>query len=153
MPEIGLNYRIPDILCALGHSQLGKLEKFVARRRELAARYDATFRDRRLNGVVPTPKAQTPDGAWHLYQVAIDFNAIGRSRSQVMNALRGLGIGTQVHYIPVHSQPYYRKRYGALSLPGAERFYARTLSLPLFPAMQDGDVDRVVDALQSVLLS
>ena len=87
----------------------------------------------------------------HLYAVLIDFKALGRSRAQVMRALRAHNIGTQVHYVPVHSQPYYRKRYGALDLPGAEAYYARCLSLPLYPAMELEEVDQVVDALKTVL--
>jgi dTDP-4-amino-4,6-dideoxygalactose transaminase len=83
--------------------------------------------------------------------VLIDFAGAGRTRAQVMTALRARGIGTQVHYIPVHLQPYYRRRYGALTLPGAESYYARCLSLPLFPGLADDDVDRVVDALAATL--
>jgi dTDP-4-amino-4,6-dideoxygalactose transaminase len=84
--------------------------------------------------------------------VLIDFAAAGRTRAQVMAALREHGVGSQVHYIPVHLQPYYRGRYGALSLPGAESYYARCLSLPLFPGMADGDVERVAEALAGALL-
>ena len=77
----------------------------------------------------------------------IDFDRAGVGRAEVMNALRARGIGTQVHYIPVHRQPYYRARYGEPSLPGAESYYARCLSLPLFPAMADADAGRVARAL------
>jgi dTDP-4-amino-4,6-dideoxygalactose transaminase len=89
--------------------------------------------------------------AWHLCSVLIDFAAAGRTRAQVMAALRERAIGSQVHYIPVHLQPYYRHRYGELSLPGAESYYARTLSLPLFPGMADSDVERVAEALTVAL--
>jgi len=150
MPEVGLNYRVTDIQCALGLSQIGKLDRFVARRRALAARYDEGLAD--LTPLV-RPIAKSPAGraAWHLYGVLIDFEAAGVGRARLMERLKAVGIGTQVHYIPVHLQPYYRERYGALSLPGAERYYTRTLSLPLFPAMRDEDVDRVVDALAQAL--
>jgi UDP-4-amino-4,6-dideoxy-N-acetyl-beta-L-altrosamine transaminase len=150
MPEVGLNYRVTDIQCALGLSQIGKLDRFVARRRALAARYDEGLAD--LTPLV-RPIAKSPAGraAWHLYGVLIDFEAAGVGRARLMERLKAVGIGTQVHYIPVHLQPYYRERYGTLSLPGAERYYARTLSLPLFPAMRDEDVDRVVDALAQAL--
>jgi UDP-4-amino-4,6-dideoxy-N-acetyl-beta-L-altrosamine transaminase len=150
MPEVGLNYRVTDIQCALGLSQIGKLDRFVARRRALAARYDEGLAD--LTPLV-RPIAKSPAGraAWHLYGVLIDFEAAGVGRARLMERLKAVGIGTQVHYIPVHLQPYYRERYGAFSLPGAERYYARTLSLPLFPAMRDEDVDRVVDALAQAL--
>ena len=89
--------------------------------------------------------------AWHLYVSLIDFAAAGTSRRRVMEALRADGIGSQVHYIPLHSQPYYRQRYGEQSLPGAMAYFERCLSLPLFPTMADGDVDRVVEALARAL--
>jgi dTDP-4-amino-4,6-dideoxygalactose transaminase len=87
----------------------------------------------------------------HLMQVRIDFEAAGRSRREVMARLRAKGIGTQVHYIPVHRQPYWRARYGLVDLPGADAFYAKTLSLPLFPSMRDDDPDRVAEALSEAL--
>ncbi len=144
MPEPGFNYRLTDIQAALAISQLKKLAAFVARRQALAARYDRALA-RLAPAVRPVPRAGTP--ALHLYAVLIDFAGTGRSRAEVMRRLRADGIGTQVHYVPVHRQPYYRARYGRLDLRGADAYYARTLSLPLFPAMADGDVDRVADAL------
>lgn len=146
MPEVGFNYRASDIHCALGLSQLRKLDRLVQRRRELVSRYDrllTPFRSR----VRPLGLAGNTDAAWHLYVVLIDFPALGVERARLMEQLRKGGIGTQVHYLPVHLQPYYRRRYGDRSLPGAERYYARALSLPLFPAMRDQDVDRVVETL------
>ena len=150
MSEIGFNYRLPDVLCALGLSQLGKLPRLIERRRTLAKRYAAALAP--LFPVV-RPAARPPwsDPALHLMSVLIDFEAAGAMRAAVMAALKAKGIGTQVHYIPVHRQPYYRARYGELELPGAEAWYARCLSLPLFPAMADTDVDRVVDSLALAL--
>ena len=83
--------------------------------------------------------------------VLIDFKAAGRTRTEVVAALNTAGIGSQVHYIPVHSQPYWAAKNGALDLPGAQAWYDRCLSLPLYPTMEDGDVDRVVEALAEVL--
>ncbi|HEX7943779.1 MAG TPA: DegT/DnrJ/EryC1/StrS family aminotransferase, partial [Phenylobacterium sp.] len=83
--------------------------------------------------------------------VLIDFEAVGKTRREVVEALRDRGVGTQVHYIPVHRQPYYQGLYGELDLPGAEAWYARCLSLPLYPGMADADVAVVVDALKDVL--
>ena len=148
MPEVGWNYRLPDVLCALGSSQLKKLERFVARRREIAAAYDRAFAP--LAPVIkPVPHGNRPHG-WHLYAILVDFSKLGISRAKLMEVLREDGIGTQVHYIPLHFQPYYQKRYGAASLPGAEKYYARCLSIPFYPAMTDDDVARVVRALTKI---
>lgn len=145
MHEMGWNYRIPDILCALGVSQLKKLAQFFRRRREIALTYDHLLAP--LTPVVrPVPHGTRPHG-WHLYAVLIDYAALGTTRRLVMEALHGLGIGTQVHYTPVHRQPYYRRRYGQIALPGADAYYERCLSIPLFPAMSDSDVERVVAGL------
>lgn len=150
MPELGFNYRIPDVLCALGISQLSKLDRFVARRRALTALYAE-----KLAALAPTVRlAESPawsDPALHLLTVLIDFEAAGTTRRAVVETLKAQGVGSQVHYIPVHGQPYYRTRYGALDLPGAEAWYARCLTLPLYPTMEDGDVDRVVEALARAL--
>lgn len=148
MPELGFNYRLSDIHAALALSQLAKLDRFIARRRALAARYDAGLAA--LNPLIrPIDHMPGQNPAWHIYVVLIDFEKIGKSRAAVMNSLRGRDIGTQVHYLPVHRQPYYRARYGALHLPGADSYYARALSLPLFPSMHDADVDRVIEALRA----
>jgi UDP-4-amino-4,6-dideoxy-N-acetyl-beta-L-altrosamine transaminase len=148
---LGHNFRLTDIQAALGSSQLRRLDRALAVRRRLAAAYDDGLRD--LTGVRPVVSPEARAGcAYHLYQVLIDFAGYGRSRAEVVAALRARGIGTQVHYIPVPMQPYYRERgWSPEAFPGALRFYERTLSLPLFPAMEDGDVARVVDALGSVL--
>ncbi len=149
MPELGFNYRIPDVLCALGISQLAKLDRFVARRKALTALYAE-----RLSGLAHVKLAASPawsDPALHLLTVLIDFEALGTTRLAVVEALKAQGVGSQVHYIPVHTQPYYQARYGALDLPGAQAWYARCLTLPLYPTMADGDVDRVVEALAGAL--
>lgn len=150
MPEIGFNYRLPDILCALGLSQLAKLDAFAARRRILATRYEAALKPL-APLVVQATRPDWSDPVLHLMVALIDFEAAGRSRREVVEALRARGVGTQVHYIPVHTQPYYRQRYGERALPGADAWYARCLSLPLYPGMADDDVDRVVAALADVL--
>lgn len=150
MPEPGFNYRLPDILCALGLSQLAKLPRFAARRRALAAAYAAALAP--LAPLVrPAARPAWSDPVLHLMTVLIDFEAAGRSRLEVVEALKARGVGSQVHYIPVHRQPYYRDRYGELDLPGADAWYARCLSLPLYPGMEDGDVATVVGALADAL--
>ena len=150
MAEPGFNYRLTDIHSALALSQLTRLDAFVERRRHLMDLYAE-----RLAPLAPLvrPAARVPwcRPAWHLCAVRIDFAAAGRTRAQVMADLRARGIGTQVHYIPVHRQPYWRRRHGDPALPGADAHYARTLSLPLFPAMADADVDRIAAALAETL--
>ena len=149
--ELGFNYRMNEMEAALGLSQLGKLDRFVARRRALADRYDRLLQSLggRLVRPVPTPPGQRP--SLHLYTVLIDFEAAGLTRAELMRALVKKGIGTQVHYIPLYRQPFFRQRYGDMRLPGAEAYYARCLALPLFPAMADAHVDQVVLALGEVL--
>jgi UDP-4-amino-4,6-dideoxy-N-acetyl-beta-L-altrosamine transaminase len=150
MPELGFNYRIPDVLCALGLSQLAKLDRFVARRRALTALYGELLAQRAPRVRLATsPSHSNP--ALHLLTVLIDFEAEGLSRRTVVESLKAQGIGTQVHYIPVHRQPYYVKRQGLADLPGADAWYARCLTLPLYPSMTDGDVERVVGALAQIL--
>lgn len=151
MQEIGFNYRASDIHCALGLSQLSKLTKFVEHRRTLAKLYDKL-----LAPLAPTlrPVTRMPGGrpAWHLYQILIDFDSAGLSRATLMSQLLDKGVGTQVHYIPVHQQPYYQRLYGKQSLPGVERFYGRCLSLPLFPGMLESNVYQVTEHIQTLLV-
>ncbi len=150
MAEPGYNYRLTDLQCALGLSQLRKLDRFAAQRRLLAARYAEL-----IGPLSPHVRLLTTsdrcEPVRHLAVVLIDFAALGTNRARVMHQLRAGGIGTQVHYIPVHKQPYYRNLYGELDLPGAEAYYERTLSLPLFAGMETSDVDRVVEILSTTL--
>ncbi len=150
MAELGLNYRLSDIHCALGLSQLAKLDAFCAARRNLAARYDEKLAS--LAPLVrPLGRVVDCDPAWHLYVTRIDFAALGIERAAVMARLMESGIGTQVHYLPLHMQPYYRDRYGEMSLPGAEAFYEQALSLPLFPDMKEAEVDYVAETLGHII--
>ena len=149
--ELGFNYRMNELEAALGHSQLGKLERFVRRRRELALLYDLALEP--LGPVVRPvcPGAPRQRISPHLHQVLIDFEASGVDRATVMRRLAGAGIETQVHYIPLYRQPYFARRYAAGPLAGAEAFYARVLALPLFPAMRNQDIERVATALAEAL--
>jgi UDP-4-amino-4,6-dideoxy-N-acetyl-beta-L-altrosamine transaminase len=150
MPELGYNYRASDIHCALGLSQLKKLERFVTQRLELVKYYDQSFND-----CAPTinilKKYPGQRSSWHLYPIFIDFVGIEKDRAQVMEELLSYGIGTQVHYIPVHLQPYYHPSYTDGSFPGAMTYFGHVLSLPLFPEMTMNDVDRVVDAVRMIV--
>ena len=150
MPDIGFNYRASDIHCALALSQLGKLDEFVARRRALVESYDRRFAVL-APWMLPPQRVADCAAAWHLYAARIDFAGIGMPRDELMRRLKSAGIGTQVHYIPVHRQPYYQDRAGSLQLPGSMAYYRATLSLPLFPSMTEADVTRVVDALAACL--
>ncbi len=149
MAQPGFNYRLPDINCALGLSQLGKLDRFTSRRRRLTALYDGRLAE--TNAVTLAASPAWSDPALHLLTVLIDFESLGVTRAEVMARLSAAGIGSQVHYIPVHTQPYWRARNGVLDLPGARAWYDRCLSLPLYPAMDDSDVERVAAALEAAL--
>jgi len=155
MPELGFNYRITDIQCALGRSQLKKLDGFVERRQVITERYNNAFS--KVDWLT-CPQIQD-DGnfnltrvAWHLYVVQIDFSGIGKSRAEVMAELREAGVGTQVHYIPVHMQPYYQNKYGygRGDCPAAEAYYEQCLSLPLFPSMTDEQIEQVIAAVKGL---
>ncbi|AYV45666.1 UDP-4-amino-4,6-dideoxy-N-acetyl-beta-L-altrosamine transaminase [Caulobacter flavus] len=150
MPELGFNYRIPDVLCALGVSQLSKLDRFAERRRALTARYETLLAP--LSPLVRlAARPAWSDPALHLLTVLIDFEAAMTTRAAVVESLKAQGIGSQVHYIPVHRQPYYVNRYGLADLPGADAWYGRCLTLPLYPGMEDEDPQRVVEALARAL--
>jgi len=147
---LGYNYRLPDINCALGLSQLKRLPHFAARRKTLVKAYQEALAA--ANIPVNWPSS-AHDTVFHLFAVNIDFAALGTTRAKVMAGLREQGIGTQVHYIPVHRQPYWQSHALAQrDLPGADRFYRNTLSLPLYADMDDADPARVIAALKDVLL-
>lgn len=150
MQTLGFNYRASDIHCALGLSQMRKLDSFVAIRRRLMKCYEELLAP--LAPMVrPTGRTKGCEPAWHLNIVLIDFVAAGICRKDLMIRLRARGIGTQVHYIPVHRQPYYRDRYGETDLPGSTQYYERCLSLPLSAGMSESDVERVIAALKAEL--
>lgn len=147
--ELGLNYRMTDIQAALGASQLGRLDAFVARRRKLAARYDALLAG--LPVLCPWQHPET-NSAWHLYVIRLRRNEIKLSRRQVFEALRAAGIGVNVHYIPVHTQPYYQRLGFSVGMfPEAESYYQDAITLPLFSKMTDAEQDIVVAALTKIL--
>jgi perosamine synthetase len=153
MVLLGFNYRLPDIVCALGIQQLKRLDANLARRREIAALYTAAFRE--IPGVIPPPVRPEANPAWHLYPIRLDLEKLTVDRAQIFRALRAENIGVNVHYIPVHYHPYYRDRFGYKGgeFPVAEDAYQRLISLPMFHSMSDGDAEDVICAVRKVLTS
>ncbi|MGO4367027.1 UDP-4-amino-4,6-dideoxy-N-acetyl-beta-L-altrosamine transaminase [Pseudomonas sp. PAB10] len=147
--ELGFNYRMTDLHAALGLSQMARLDSFVAKRRQLAARYDRLLADLPL--VLPVAQAGT-QSAWHLYVVRLRLDEISVTQREVFDTLRAAGIGVNLHYIPVHLQPYYRKLgFEDGDFPEAERYFSEAVSLPLFPLLSDEQQDYVVEQLRSVV--
>ena len=151
MVLLGLNYRMPDILCALGDQQLKRLDANLARRREIAARYSEAFRELPFI-VLPQTKPEM-DHAWHLFPIRLQLEKLSADRSQIFSALRAENIGVNVHYIPVHLHPYYRDRFGYRGgeYPVAEQAYERLISLPMFHGMTDRDIEDVILAVSKVV--
>jgi len=151
MVSLGYNYRMTDIQASLGTSQLNKLDIFKKRRKEIISEYNKAFSS--LPHVRIPYEAPMADSCFHLYIVRLDFKAIKKNRAEVMSELGKSGVGTQVHYIPVPTQPFYRREYGYKDgdFPVAERYYQEALSLPLYPRMTDNDVCRVIAALAAIV--
>lgn len=147
MHDLGYNYRVSDINCALGLSQLKKLDTFKAQRQAMVDFYNAAFAGNDI--IQPVQHHEWSETAWHLYPVLIDFDQLGMTRAEVMEHLKKAGIGTQVHYIPLTHQPYYKALYGEIILPGAESYYSKCLSLPLYVGLTTEDQQKVVDQLSS----
>lgn len=144
--ELGFNYRMTELQAALGVSQMARLDQYVTRRHQLAHRYDE------LLATLPlTTPWQHPDSysGLHLYVIRLRLDMTSRHHREVFDSLREQGIGVNLHYIPVHTQPYYQRMgFNLGDFPEAERYYAEAISLPLFPAMTDSDQDEVVSAVQ-----
>jgi len=153
MVLLGFNYRLTDIACALGLSQLKKLRENLSRRREIAARYASAFCD--LEGLTMPAVRADVNPAWHLYPIRLNLEKLSADRGQIFRALRAENIGVNVHYIPVHLHPYYRDHLGyrAGEYPIAENAYERLISLPMFHGMTDGDVGDVIAAVKKVVLA
>ncbi len=175
MTELGYNYRITDFQCALGLSQLKKLPKWIARRQEIAAIYDEAFAA--ISGIKPLglradmifakeyanlslqdpmPLASRPlpsIHAYHLYIVHLDEKLIGKTRQNIFTGLRNAGVGVNVHYIPVHLHPFYRNRFNTSAglCPEAEAAYEQIISLPIFPAIIDIEIMRIIDKIQRAI--
>lgn len=148
MKDLGYNYRISDISCALGISQLEKLVQFKGERSTMVSRYDSLFAN--ASHMQPLHKHSYSDTAWHLYVLLIDFKSLEISRKDLMEKLKEKGFGTQVHYIPLYKQPYYKKLYGAITLEGAEEYYAKCLSIPLYVGLTQTQQENITQEILSL---
>jgi perosamine synthetase len=151
MVLLGFNYRLTDVACALGISQLRKLNENLARRREIAGQYSAAFRG--IPQIISPTVLSEANPAWHLYPIRVDLAKLNADRGEIFRALRAENMGVNVHYVPVHLHPYYRKQFGhgEGEFPVAEAAYERLISLPMFHAMTDTDVDDVIRAVGKVI--
>ncbi len=151
MMDLGYNYRLTDLQCALGISQLRKLTAWVSRRREIARHYDSAFG--KMKCIKPLGVRKDVSHAYHLYVVQLNLTQLNATRETVFTALRDSGIGVNVHYIPVHLHPFYRKRFGTGPglCPVVEGSYERILSLPIFPRMTDNDINTVIAAVSKIV--
>jgi perosamine synthetase len=151
MVELGYNYRITDFQCALGISQLGKLPRWLTRRREIARRYGEAFSG--APRIRPLVVSDNKLHAYHLYVVRLDLSGTGLDRTAVFRRLREEGIGVNVHYIPVHLHPFYRTRFACHPgmCPAAEKAYENIISLPMYAGLSDAEQDRVIETLCRIL--
>jgi perosamine synthetase len=151
MTELGFNYRLTDLQCALGTSQLRRLVGWTRRRQQIASLYDSAFAE--LPGVQPLRARPGVSHARHLYVVRWRPAEPTIDRAEFFRRLRAAGVGANVHYIPVHLHPFYRREFGTRPgmCPAAERAYEEILSLPIFPRMRDQDVRRVVETVAAIV--
>ena len=148
MVELGYNYRITDIQCALGISQLKKLDKFIQKRREIAKRYDKAFE----NTIIKPLYKFNPNSAYHLYVVRVDFDKVKITKAKLFEEMRKRGIGLQLHYIPINKQPFYKSLgYGSEYLPNTYRYYKEAFSIPMYSGLSEEEQDYIIKSLFEVL--
>lgn len=151
IPSPGYNLRLTDFQCALGISQLKKLDGFVQRRREIAAKYNEAFAE--MDELIKPTELAHVKAAYHIYVIQLRAEKLKAGRREVFEALRAENIGVNVHYIPVHLQPFYQRELGYRrgDYPKAETYYERTITLPIFPKMSDEDVKDVIEAVRKAI--
>lgn len=148
--ELGYNYRITDIQAALGITQLEKLDKFLARRREIVNKYNNEFKD--IEGLIIPEQLENTNSAWHIYVLQLELEKLTADRKEVFDALREKNLGVNVHYIPVYFHPYYQSLgYQKGICPKAEKLYDRIITIPLYPKMTDQQVDEVIKRIKSTI--
>ncbi len=152
MQELGYNYRLTDFQCALGLCQLKKIDRIIQRRREIVKKYNCEFKDM---PEIKIPEINPVDSnpVWHIYMIQLNLERLKTDRREIFEALQAENIGVNVHYIPVHLQPYYQKIFGYHlgDFPKAENYYSRAITLPIFPKMTNKDVDDVIMAVTKVI--
>jgi perosamine synthetase len=151
MTNLGYNYRITDFQCALGISQLAKLPQWIQRRQEIANIYNIAFEGN--DYIKPLEVSKDVSHSYHLYVVRIDFTKLRINRAKLFTQLKHKDIGVNVHYIPVHLHPFYTNKYKTKKgdCPIAELVYEEIISLPIYPAMADEDVRRVIGVVQDII--
>jgi len=151
IPSPGYNFRLTDFQCALGISQLKKLDGFIQRRREIAARYNEAFTE--IEEIITPFEKDNVKAVYHIYAIQLRTEMLRVGRKEVFEALKAENIGVNVHYIPLHFQPFYQREFGYKrgDYPKAERYYERAITLPIFPKMSDEDVRDVIEAVQKVI--
>jgi len=149
--EPGYNLRLTDFQCALGISQLKKLDRFVRIRRDIASRYNQAFAD--VAEIITPVEGKGVKSAYHIYVIQLLAERLSADRKAVFNALRAENIGVNVHYMPLHLHPFYQREFGYKKgdFPRAERYYERAITLPIFPKMSDEDVENVIKAVKKVI--
>lgn len=149
--NLGHNFRLTDFQCALGLSQMNKLDQFIQRRREISTRYNEAFA-KMEEVIIPTEKDYAK-AVYHIYVIQLHLEKLQVSRKEIFEALRAENIGVNVHYIPVHLHPFYRRKFGYKhgDYPKAEAYYERAITLPIFPKMSDADVEDVIATTRKVI--
>jgi len=148
--KLGYNYRITDIQCALGISQLEKIDKFLARRREIVQAYNQAFNN--FEGIIIPEQLKDTNSAWHLYVIQLQLEKLTADRKEIFRALRAKNLGVNVHYIPVYYHPYYQKLgYEKGICPNAEKLYERIITIPLYSKMNDQQVKEVIERTKEVI--
>ena len=148
MRELGFNYRITDIQCSLGLSQLKKLDSFIQKRVSIAKRYDEAFKD----SIIKPLYVYDGTSSYHLYVVKVDFTKLNISKEELFVKMREKNIGLQLHYMPINKQPYYQSLgYGDEDIPNMDKYYQECFSLPMYPLLSDEEQEYVINSLFEVL--